>query len=102
MLHSTFILHDFSNFYRFCTVLLRSCFPFLAVSSALLVVKPFFSERIAGGKYLGRMFRLGREYQISDPQAAPFKYCGEPRHCRWNRCWTQDSRKKLLEESRKF
>ncbi|CAL1134947.1 unnamed protein product, partial [Cladocopium goreaui] len=27
------------------------------------------------GKYLGRMFRLGREYQISDPQAAPFKYC---------------------------
>jgi hypothetical protein len=40
MLHSTFILHDFSNFYWFCTVLLRSCFPFLAVSSALLVVKP--------------------------------------------------------------
>ncbi len=27
------------------------------------------------GKYLGRMFRLGREHQIADPQAAPFKYC---------------------------
>jgi len=27
------------------------------------------------GKYLGRMFRLGKEHLISDPEAAPFKYC---------------------------
>lgn len=61
---------------------------FFSFACCKAIVQRAHRERIAGGKYLGRMFRLGREYQISDPQAAPFKYCGEPRHCRWNRCWT--------------
>eukprot|EP00913_Durusdinium_trenchii_P031765 g29750.t1 len=27
------------------------------------------------GKYLGRMFRLGKEHLITDPKSPPFKYC---------------------------
>ena len=75
-------------------------FCFLAVFSALFLVKPLKArEHMAGGKYLGRTFRLGREYQISDPQAAPFKYCGEPRHCGrgWNhRCWNSGWKPKAI------